>query len=76
MVFKSMRDSLSAAAPTWAFSTSACYASDIIPRNPARTPIGLFIPNYSYLAGWAMVSMIAVEARTRTSFWPGATSTP
>ena len=78
MVFKSMRDSLSAACCSYlAFSMSACYA---IRRSscvcPARTAIGLFIPSYSYLAGWAMVSMIAVVARTRTSFWPGATSTP
>ena len=29
-----------------------------------------------YLAGWAMVSSTAVEARIRMSFSPGATSTP
>jgi hypothetical protein len=37
MVFKSIRDSLSAAAPTWAFSVSACCA---IQDHPAYIPCG------------------------------------
>ncbi len=40
----------------------------------AGTPARLGWPRY--LAGWAMVSITAVLARIRTSFSPGATSTP
>ena len=48
----------------------------LLSPRPARARVPDDEQRRGYLAGWAMVSSTAVEARIRMSFSPGATSTP
>jgi hypothetical protein len=57
MVFKRIRDSLLATAPTWAFSMSACYATQDHPVNIPRSQRWPFssrtVGTVEWLTGWS-----------------------